>query len=131
MRGGRAAHCGTAPLTGGWMARGYALGTASHGIGAARALQVNADAGACAGARRAGGAGITADATGVQLAALQGGPGTTGPDSSQAPWPCSAAGVRVPATAAHTISSAASPMLQVRGCALTTISNAVEASGVT
>jgi predicted murein hydrolase (TIGR00659 family) len=33
----------------GWMARGYALGTASHGIGAARALQVNADAGAYAG----------------------------------------------------------------------------------
>ncbi|MDD2881226.1 MAG: LrgB family protein [Rhodoferax sp.] len=34
---------------GGWMARGYALGTAAHGIGAARALQVNADAGAYAG----------------------------------------------------------------------------------
>ena len=34
---------------GGWMARGYALGTASHGIGAARALQVDADAGAFAG----------------------------------------------------------------------------------
>ncbi len=33
----------------GWMARGYALGTAAHGIGAARALQVNADAGAYAG----------------------------------------------------------------------------------
>jgi putative effector of murein hydrolase len=33
----------------GWMARGYALGTASHGIGAARALQVNDDAGAYAG----------------------------------------------------------------------------------
>lgn len=33
----------------GWMARGYALGTTSHGIGAARALQVNADAGAYAG----------------------------------------------------------------------------------
>jgi predicted murein hydrolase (TIGR00659 family) len=33
----------------GWMARGFALGTASHGIGAARALQVNADAGAYAG----------------------------------------------------------------------------------
>jgi putative effector of murein hydrolase len=32
----------------GWMARGFALGTASHGIGAARALQVNADAGAYA-----------------------------------------------------------------------------------
>lgn len=32
-----------------WMARGFALGTASHGIGAARALQVNADAGAYAG----------------------------------------------------------------------------------
>lgn len=34
---------------GGWIARGFALGTASHGIGAARALQVNADAGAYAG----------------------------------------------------------------------------------
>lgn len=33
----------------GWMARGFALGTASHGLGAARALQVNADAGAYAG----------------------------------------------------------------------------------
>lgn len=32
-----------------WPARGFALGTASHGIGAARALQVNADAGAYAG----------------------------------------------------------------------------------
>ena len=32
-----------------WMARGFAMGTASHGIGAARALQVNADAGAYAG----------------------------------------------------------------------------------
>ena len=35
--------------TTGWKARGFALGTASHGIGAARALQVNADAGAYAG----------------------------------------------------------------------------------
>jgi len=34
---------------GGLMARGFALGTAAHGIGAARALQVNADAGAYAG----------------------------------------------------------------------------------
>ena len=33
----------------GWAARGFALGTASHGIGAARALQVNTDAGAYAG----------------------------------------------------------------------------------
>jgi predicted murein hydrolase (TIGR00659 family) len=33
----------------GWAARGFALGTASHGIGAARALQVNAYAGAYAG----------------------------------------------------------------------------------
>lgn len=33
----------------GWMTRGFALGTASHGIGAARALQVDADAGAYAG----------------------------------------------------------------------------------
>jgi len=37
----------TTPL--GWMARGFALGTAAHGIGAARALQVNSDAGAYAG----------------------------------------------------------------------------------
>ena len=33
----------------GWAARGFALGTAAHGIGAARALQVNSDAGAYAG----------------------------------------------------------------------------------
>jgi predicted murein hydrolase (TIGR00659 family) len=33
----------------GWISRGFALGTASHGIGAARALQVDADAGAYAG----------------------------------------------------------------------------------
>lgn len=33
----------------GWMARGFSIGTAAHGIGAARALQVNADAGAFAG----------------------------------------------------------------------------------
>lgn len=33
----------------GWRSRGFALGTAAHGIGAARALQVNADAGAYAG----------------------------------------------------------------------------------
>ena len=32
----------------GWMARGFALGTAAHGIGAARAMQVDADAGAYA-----------------------------------------------------------------------------------
>ena len=38
------------PIDGpGWIARGFALGTAAHGIGAARALQVNADAGAYAG----------------------------------------------------------------------------------
>ena len=32
-----------------WAVRGFALGTASHGIGAARALQVHDDAGAYAG----------------------------------------------------------------------------------
>lgn len=32
----------------GWAARGFALGTAAHGIGAARALQINPDAGAYA-----------------------------------------------------------------------------------
>ena len=35
--------------TQGWAARGFALGTASHGIGAARAMQVDPDAGAYAG----------------------------------------------------------------------------------
>ena len=33
----------------GWTVRGFALGTAAHGIGAARAMQVNPDAGAYAG----------------------------------------------------------------------------------
>jgi putative effector of murein hydrolase len=33
----------------GWMVRGFALGTASHGIGAARAMQVHPEAGAWAG----------------------------------------------------------------------------------
>jgi predicted murein hydrolase (TIGR00659 family) len=33
----------------GWIAHGFALGTAAHGIGAARAMQVDADAGAYAG----------------------------------------------------------------------------------
>lgn len=33
----------------GWVTRGFALGTAAHGIGAARAMQVNAEAGAYAG----------------------------------------------------------------------------------
>ena len=33
----------------GWAERGFALGTAAHGLGAARALQVNEDAGAYAG----------------------------------------------------------------------------------
>ncbi len=33
----------------GWMARGFALASAAHGIGAARAMQVNPDAGASAG----------------------------------------------------------------------------------
>jgi putative effector of murein hydrolase len=32
----------------GWMQRGFALGTAAHGIGAARAMQVHPDAGAYA-----------------------------------------------------------------------------------
>jgi predicted murein hydrolase (TIGR00659 family) len=32
-----------------WRVRGYAIGTAAHGIGTARAIQVNADAGAYAG----------------------------------------------------------------------------------
>lgn len=35
--------------TEGWMARGYAIGTASHGLGAGHAMLVNADAGAYAG----------------------------------------------------------------------------------
>lgn len=33
----------------GWMARGFALGTAAHGLGAARSTQINATAGAYAG----------------------------------------------------------------------------------
>jgi predicted murein hydrolase (TIGR00659 family) len=33
----------------GWAARGFSLGTAAHGLGAARAMQVNSDAGAYAG----------------------------------------------------------------------------------
>ena len=33
----------------GWAARGFALGTAAHGLGAARSMQINADAGAYAG----------------------------------------------------------------------------------
>lgn len=37
------------PAGTGWAARGFALGTAAHGIGAARALQINPDAGAYAG----------------------------------------------------------------------------------
>ncbi|MBE7941788.1 MULTISPECIES: LrgB family protein [Ramlibacter] len=37
----------TTPL--GWRARGFGLGAAAHGIGAARSLQVNAEAGAYAG----------------------------------------------------------------------------------
>lgn len=39
-------NCATA---GGWAARGFALGTSAHGIGAARAMHVNDDAGAYAG----------------------------------------------------------------------------------
>ncbi len=40
---------GVAKDSAGWMVHGFALGTAAHGIGAARALQVNASAGAYAG----------------------------------------------------------------------------------
>lgn len=40
-------HIGTSRAE--WMARGFAMGTAAHGIGAARARQVQADAGAYAG----------------------------------------------------------------------------------
>jgi predicted murein hydrolase (TIGR00659 family) len=40
---------GVAQNSAGWMVHGFALGTAAHGIGAARALQVNAAAGAYAG----------------------------------------------------------------------------------
>ncbi|THU00993.1 LrgB family protein [Lampropedia puyangensis] len=40
---------GISTQTSGMVVRGFALGTASHGIGAARALQVNPDAGAYAG----------------------------------------------------------------------------------
>jgi putative effector of murein hydrolase len=49
--------------------RGFALGTASHGIGAARALQVHPDAGAYAGLALGlqAGAGGAADAAGAPL----------------------------------------------------------------
>lgn len=41
--------CGIATDDAGWRTRGFALGTAAHGLGAARALQVHPDAGAYAG----------------------------------------------------------------------------------
>jgi putative effector of murein hydrolase len=41
--------CGINMDKDGWIQRGFALGTAAHGIGAARAMQVNSDAGAYAG----------------------------------------------------------------------------------
>lgn len=41
--------CGISTDDTGWRTRGFALGTAAHGIGAARALQVHPDAGAYAG----------------------------------------------------------------------------------
>jgi putative effector of murein hydrolase len=41
--------CGIATTPRGWQVRGFALGTASHGIGAARAMQVHPEAGAYAG----------------------------------------------------------------------------------
>ena len=47
--------------------RGFALGTAAHGIGSARALQVNADAGAYAGLGL--GIQILLAATGIPLVA--------------------------------------------------------------
>jgi putative effector of murein hydrolase len=43
------AGCGIPTDSMGWRIRGFALGTAAHGIGTARALQVNPDAGAYAG----------------------------------------------------------------------------------
>jgi predicted murein hydrolase (TIGR00659 family) len=42
-----ALHIPTNPA--GWAARGFALGTVAHGVGAARAMHINADAGAYAG----------------------------------------------------------------------------------
>lgn len=41
--------CGIATSPSGWQIRGFALGTASHGLGAARAMQVHPEAGAYAG----------------------------------------------------------------------------------
>lgn len=41
--------CGIATNSRGWQVRGFALGTASHGLGAARAMQVHPEAGAYAG----------------------------------------------------------------------------------
>ena len=41
--------CGIATTPRGWQVRGFALGSASHGLGAARAMQVHPEAGAYAG----------------------------------------------------------------------------------
>jgi putative effector of murein hydrolase len=41
--------CGIATSPRGWQVRGFALGTTSHGLGAARAMQVHPEAGAYAG----------------------------------------------------------------------------------
>jgi putative effector of murein hydrolase len=41
--------CGIATTPRGWQVRGFALGTTSHGLGAARAMQVHPEAGAYAG----------------------------------------------------------------------------------
>ena len=49
-----------------WAARGFAMGTASHGLGTARALQVNETAGAFAGLAM----GLNALATAVLLPLL-------------------------------------------------------------
>ncbi len=51
-----------------WRARGFAVGVASHGIGTARALQVNETAGAFAGI----GMGLNAMLTAVLVPALVG-----------------------------------------------------------
>ena len=51
-----------------WSARGLAIGTASHGIGTARALQVNETAGALAGLAM----GLNALATAILLPLIWG-----------------------------------------------------------
>jgi hypothetical protein len=63
---------GPAVVALGWTARGFALGTAAHGIGAARAAGECRRGSLCRfGAGPAGGAGIAADATDISVVGLK------------------------------------------------------------